>query len=146
MGEVSLEMVVVSYIRNAGGQPQGLVVKLPRWASVARGFSGSDPGYRHGIAHQAMLMSHTGHPEALTTRIYNYVLRGFGEKKKRKEDWQQMLAEVLILKKKERNAYKSLCKKPLISSLSHPRNKEYQNLGVEGWVARGGGMCILQSI
>ena len=40
-------------------------------------------------------------PEALTTRIYNYVLGGFGEKKK-KEDWQQMLAQVPIFKKKRR--------------------------------------------
>ena len=37
-----------------------------------------------------------------TTEIYNYVLGGFGEKKKEKkknEDWQQLLAEVPILKK-----------------------------------------------
>ena len=35
-------------------------------------------------------------PEALTTRIYNYVPGGFGEKKKKEEDWQQMLAQVPI--------------------------------------------------
>ena len=41
-------------------------------------------------------------PEALTTGIYNYVLGGFGEKKKekKKEDWQQMLAQVQIFKQK----------------------------------------------
>ena len=40
-------------------------------------------------------------PEALTTRIYNYVLGGFGEeKKKKKNDWQQMLAQVPIFKKR----------------------------------------------
>ncbi|WP_187114573.1 hypothetical protein, partial [Fusobacterium necrophorum] len=49
---------------------------------------------------------HIAQPEALTTRIYNCVLGGFGEKKGRKEgrkwrerernkkeDWQQMLAQ-----------------------------------------------------
>ena len=35
--------------------------------------------------------------EGPATRIYNYVLGGFGKKKK-KEDWQQMLAQVPILK------------------------------------------------
>lgn len=41
-------------------------------------------------------------PEALTTRIYNYVLGGFGEKEEKKQtrkDWQQMLARVPIFKK-----------------------------------------------
>ena len=45
-----------------------------------------------------------------TTKIYNYELRGFGEKKaeiKKKEDWQQLLAQVPILKKKKKT-YKSL--------------------------------------
>ena len=45
--------------------------------------------------------SHIAKPEGPTTRIYNYVLGGFGEKRKIKEqDWQQMLAQVPILKKK----------------------------------------------
>ena len=35
-----------------------------------------------------------------TTRIYNYVLGNFGEKENKEEDWQQMLAEVPILKKR----------------------------------------------
>ena len=39
-------------------------------------------------------------PEGPTTRIYNYVLEGFGEKNKKKKDQQQMLAEVPIFKKK----------------------------------------------
>ena len=40
--------------------------------------------------------------EGLTAKIYNYVLGGFGEKKEgaKKEDWQQLLAQVPILKKK----------------------------------------------
>ena len=42
--------------------------------------------------------------EGLTTKIYNYVLGGFGEKKqeKKKEDWQQLLAQVPIFKKKSK--------------------------------------------
>ena len=39
-----------------------------------------------------------------TTKIYNYVLGGFGEKKRKikKEDWQQLLAQVPIFKKKRK--------------------------------------------
>ena len=40
--------------------------------------------------------------EGATSKIYNYVLGGFGEKKqekKKKEDWQQLLAQVPIFKK-----------------------------------------------
>ena len=34
--------------------------------------------------------------EGPTTKIYNYILGGFGEKKKtkKKQDWQQMLAQL----------------------------------------------------
>ena len=55
-------------------------------ASVAQGFTGSDPGCRHGTAQSGHTeaASHTAQPEALTTRTYNYVLGGFGEKKKEK--------------------------------------------------------------
>ena len=37
-------------------------------------------------------------PEGPTTKMYNYVLGGFREKKKK--DWQKMLAQVPIFKKK----------------------------------------------
>ena len=40
--------------------------------------------------------------EGPTTRIYNYVLGGFGEKKGKKKDWPQMLAPVSIFKKKKK--------------------------------------------
>ena len=44
--------------------------------------------------------------EGRTTRIYNYALGGFGEKKKKKkEDWEQVLAQVPILKKKKELQY-----------------------------------------
>ena len=40
--------------------------------------------------------------EGPTTKIYNYVLGGFGEKKqKKKKNWQQLLAQVPILKKQK---------------------------------------------
>ena len=71
--------------------------------SVARGFMGSDPGHGYGTAHQAMVRHHPtlALSEALTARIYNCVLGGVGEKKKKKkEDWQQLLAQVPIFKKK----------------------------------------------
>ena len=41
--------------------------------------------------------------EGPTTKIYNYVLGEFGEKKKKEKkiEWQQLLAQVLIFKKKK---------------------------------------------
>ena len=39
--------------------------------------------------------------EGPTTKIYNYVLGGFGEEKQgKKKDWQQLSAQVPIFKKK----------------------------------------------
>ena len=39
--------------------------------------------------------------EGPKTRIYNYVLGGFGEKKQgEKKDWQQLLAQVPVFKEK----------------------------------------------
>ena len=41
--------------------------------------------------------------EGPTTKIYSYVLGGFGEiNKKKKEDWQLLLAQVLIFKEKRK--------------------------------------------
>ena len=68
------------------------MVKFVRSASVAQGFAGSDPGHRS--SGHAEVASHIAQPEALTTRIYNHVLGGFGEQKKGgvgREDWQQLL-------------------------------------------------------
>ena len=44
-------------------------------------------------------MSHIVELEGPTTRIYNYGLVGFAEKKKKKHDWQDMLAQGQSLKK-----------------------------------------------
>ena len=45
-------------------------------------------------------------PEGSTTRIYSYVLEVFGERKKKK-DWQQMLAQGQSLKKKREEHLKA---------------------------------------
>ena len=76
------------------------MVKFGHSPSVAQGFAGSDSGCRPSTTHQAILevASHIEKLEGPTTRIYNYVLGGFGKKKKKekKEDWQQMLAQMPI--------------------------------------------------
>ena len=55
----------------------------------------------HRLSGHAEAASHVPQLEGPTTEIYNYVLVGFGEKKqgKKKEDWQQLLAQVPIFKK-----------------------------------------------
>ena len=50
---------------------------------------------------------HMPQPEGPTARLYNYVLGHFEEKQKKKEkkeDWQQMLVQVPIFKKKRINS------------------------------------------
>ena len=37
------------------GRPHGQAVKFADSTLVAQGFAGSDPGYGHGTAHEAML-------------------------------------------------------------------------------------------
>ena len=72
---------------------------------MAQDFAGSDPGAqtRDCSSSHAEVASYIIQPEGPTTRIYNYVVGGFGEKKKnkkrlatekrkKKEDWQQVLA------------------------------------------------------
>ena len=44
------------------------------------------PGRRDGSVPHAEAMSHTAQPEGPTSRIYNYILGGFGEKKKKKKN------------------------------------------------------------
>ena len=55
----------------------------------------------HRSLGHAKAASHIAQAEALRTRMYNYVLGGFGEKKKKKRDWQQMLAQVPVFRKKK---------------------------------------------
>ena len=72
------------------------MVKLACSPLVVQGFTGSDPGLQtwHRSSSHAEAVSHIAELEVPTPRIYNYVLGGFGEKKKKKEkDWQQLLAQ-----------------------------------------------------
>ena len=68
------------------------MAKFARSASAARGFAGSDPRRGQGNARQATLRQRPNMPqlEGRTTKIYNYVLGVFQEKKQgeKKEDWQ----------------------------------------------------------
>ena len=63
------------------------MVKFAHSALAAQGFAGSDSGHRptHHSSGHAEAASHIAEPEGPTTRIYNYVLGGFGEKKKKKK-------------------------------------------------------------
>ena len=75
------------------------MVKFARSASAIQGFAGPDPGCGHGSTHP-----HMAQLEGPTTRIYNYVLGGFGEKeqeKKREKDWQSCYLGCQSLGKKE---------------------------------------------
>ena len=56
------------------------MVKFASSTYTGQSFAGSDPGRGHAEA-----VSHIAQPEALTTRIYNYVLGHSGEKKKEKK-------------------------------------------------------------
>ena len=80
---------------------------------VAQGFAGGTLTWHCSSGH-AEAASHIPQPEALTTRRYNYVPGGFGEKKKKKKkDWQQMLAQVSVFKKKDllgRETQKGFCR------------------------------------
>ena len=63
--------------------------------------------------------SHIAEPEGPTTRIYNYVLGGFGErKKKKKEDWQRVLAQVPVFKKKKEKSRRQLQHEIFLTSLA----------------------------
>ena len=54
----------------------------------------------HSSSH-AEAVSHTAQPEGPTTGIYNYALKALEkEEKKKEEDWQQILAQAPIYKKK----------------------------------------------
>ena len=76
------------------------MVEFVHSASATQGFAGSDPGCGRGTAHQAMLRqrSHIARPGGPTTRIYSYVLGGFGEKKKEKEKKKDLyIYQILVI-------------------------------------------------
>ena len=83
MGTMHLPHRVVIKVKDRG-RPNGQVVKFACTALVAQGFAGSDPGCGHGAAHQTMLRRRPrAQLERPTTKIYDYVLGGFGEKKEK---------------------------------------------------------------
>ena len=93
-----------SSLRKSQGHNPG-AGPVPEWLSSWLHFGG--PGFRrfeswaqtwHHSSRYAEAVSHTAQPEGPTTRVQNYILGSFGEKKNKKEAWQQMLAQVTILK------------------------------------------------
>ena len=72
-----------SKTKSSGGQPCGEVVKFVCSTLAAQGFASSDPG--HSSLSHAEAASHIAQPEALTTRIYNYILGVLWEKTKKKK-------------------------------------------------------------
>ena len=87
-----------------GGRLRGQVVKFERSAWVAQGFAGSDPGYGPSTAHQVMLRRCPTQQRKKDLHLeYTTMYWGALErrrKKRKKEDWQQMLAQVPIFKEK----------------------------------------------
>ena len=83
------------------GRPHGQVVKFAGSALAAQDFTGSDPGCRHGTAHQAMLRQRpTQHNQRHSQLEYTTIYRGaLGRRRRKTKDWQQLLAQVPILKK-----------------------------------------------
>ena len=91
---------------DSGGRPCGRVVKFANSTAAAQGFTGSDPGRRHGTARQATLRQRpTSHNQKDAQPRYTTVYRGGLGRQSRKEekkDWQQLLAQVPIFKKKKK--------------------------------------------
>ena len=62
------------------------MVKFAHSPSAVQGFRFRARAWAwHRSSGHAEVVSHIAQTEALTTRIYNYVLRGFGKKKKKKK-------------------------------------------------------------
>ena len=57
---------------------------------------------------KAAIESERAQPEGPITRKYDYVLGAFGEKKKKKKDWRQMLAQVPSFEKKRKKERKKV--------------------------------------
>ena len=77
----------VTFELRPGGQPHGRVVKFVHCSISGPAFCwfGSWARTRCCSSGHAEAASHMTQPEALTARIYNCGLRGFGEKKKKKK-------------------------------------------------------------
>ena len=83
-------------------QLHGPMVKFTHSALVAQGFAGSDPGHGPSTTHQAMLRRHSTYQSQkdLQLECTNMYLGALGRRRRRKQDWQQMLAQVPIFKEK----------------------------------------------
>ena len=87
-------------------------------------------------------MPHIGEPERHTTRICNYVLGAFGERKKKKKErnWQQMLTQVTIIKRKRKSR---LNVEILVMGSSRIQMKNNKGLNYDG---KSGEECMGESI
>ena len=86
----------------AGPVAEWLSSHAPQFTSASHSFACSDPGCWPSTAHQAMLWQRpTQHNDKDLQLEYTTVhWGGFGEKKKEKKDWPQVLAQVPIFNKK----------------------------------------------
>ena len=91
------------------GRPCGQVVKFTHSTSAAQGFAGLDPGHGPSTTHQAMVRwrptQHNQKDLQLQYTTMYWGALGRRRKKKEEEDWQQILAQVPIFKKKKRNVF-----------------------------------------
>ena len=94
-------------------------LSLPAPPSAAQGFTSSDPGRGHGTAHQATLRQcptcqNQKDPQLKIIQLGTGRIEGEKAGEKKKEDWQQLLAQVPIFegKKKEKTYFKTLLSKP----------------------------------
>ena len=78
------------------------MVKFAGSTSEAQGFTSSDPGTWHSSSSHAEAVSHIPQLEGPTTKNTQLCTGGLwgAEEEEKKEDWQQMLAQVPIFKKK----------------------------------------------
>ena len=73
----------IAFNKKLRGRPRGRVVKFVHSASAGPGFRSWAWTWHRSSGHDEAA-SHIAQLEALTTRIYNYILGGFGEKNKKK--------------------------------------------------------------
>ena len=100
------------YYKNKilGGRPRAGVVNFARSAAAAQGFAGSDPRRGHGTTHQATVKwlptcHNQKDPQLKYTNMYWGSLgrkKQKERKKKNEEDWQQLLAQAPIFRKKNK--------------------------------------------
>ena len=111
----SLGSLGVGPFKTCQGQPPWPSGQVRIFCFCGPGFPqlGSWVRTRHHSSGHAESASHIAQAEGPTTRMYNYVLGGFGEKKEKKKRWATELAQVLIFKKKR------TCRKWSLKIYSH---------------------------